>query len=150
MEGHRSNKIKTKLAATQSVIKKKFKKAYANRLQHEHDVNQAIEPITTVATPTTSTLIPTPSLINNSESEENNISLRDLSQTKNIAHQLRLATKSYYSYKNNRSARIDDPNELCDRLRLLLASRNADNETNTHIREIKSIVAKLHELGILI
>lgn len=41
----------------------------------------------------------------------------------------------------------DDPNELCERLRLLLASRAAGN-TN-HSQEINSIIAELRELGII-
>lgn len=40
---------------------------------------------------------------------------------------------------------FDDPNELCDRLRLLVSSRNAGN-TN-HMQEINSIVEELRELN---
>lgn len=39
----------------------------------------------------------------------------------------------------------DDPNELCDRLRLLIASRSAGN-TN-HAQEINSLIAELRESG---
>lgn len=39
----------------------------------------------------------------------------------------------------------DDPNELCDRLRLLIASRSAGN-TN-HAQEINSIISELRESG---
>lgn len=39
----------------------------------------------------------------------------------------------------------DDPNELCDRLRLLIASRAAGN-TN-HAQEINSLIAELRESG---
>lgn len=42
----------------------------------------------------------------------------------------------------------DDPNELCDRLRLLIASRAAGN--SNHGQEINSIVSELRELGIVI
>lgn len=43
---------------------------------------------------------------------------------------------------------FDDPNELCERLRLLLASQSAGN-TN-HTQEINSIVEELRELGLII
>lgn len=41
----------------------------------------------------------------------------------------------------------DDPNELCDRLRLLLASQQAGH--NSHINEINSIVEELREAQII-
>lgn len=41
----------------------------------------------------------------------------------------------------------DDPNELCDRLRLLIASRAAGN--SNHIQEINSIISELRELDII-
>lgn len=34
----------SKLSVTQNVIRNKFKKACANRLEHEHDVDQAMKP----------------------------------------------------------------------------------------------------------
>lgn len=36
-----------KLAATQNVIRSKFKKAYKNRIEHEHDVNHVMKSLTT-------------------------------------------------------------------------------------------------------
>lgn len=42
----------------------------------------------------------------------------------------------------------DDPNELCKRLRLLIASQNAGN-TN-HTQEINSIIEELSERGIIV
>lgn len=41
----------------------------------------------------------------------------------------------------------DDPNELCDRLRLLLASKSAGN--SNHDQEINSIIEELRERGII-
>lgn len=41
----------------------------------------------------------------------------------------------------------DDPNELCDRLRLLISSKGAGN-TN-HDQEINSIVEELRERGVV-
>lgn len=43
---------------------------------------------------------------------------------------------------------IYDPNELCDRLRLLLSSRWADN--TSHMQEINSIIEELRELGYIV
>lgn len=43
---------------------------------------------------------------------------------------------------------FDDPNELCDRLRLLVSSRMAGN-TN-HMQEINSIIEELRELGCIV
>lgn len=42
----------------------------------------------------------------------------------------------------------DDPNELCDRLKFLIASQNAGN-TN-HVQEIDSIIEELNERGIIV
>lgn len=41
----------------------------------------------------------------------------------------------------------DDPNELCERLRLLIASRSAGN--SNHSQEINSIISELRELGVI-
>lgn len=41
----------------------------------------------------------------------------------------------------------DDPNELCDRLRLLVASRSAGN--SNHSQEINSIISELREAGVI-
>lgn len=42
-EMNESNKILMKLAATQNVIKNKFSKAYANRLEHENNLIHTME-----------------------------------------------------------------------------------------------------------
>lgn len=43
---------------------------------------------------------------------------------------------------------FDDPNELCDRLRLLISSR-MDGDSN-HMQEINSIVEELRELKCIV
>lgn len=55
----------------------------------------------------------------------------------------------FIPYSNNRTVfqYFDDPNELCERLRLLLASQSAGN-TN-HTAEINSIVEELRELRLI-
>lgn len=42
---------------------------------------------------------------------------------------------------------FDDPNEICDRLRLLISSKAAGN--SNHSQEINSIVSELRELGLI-
>lgn len=56
--------------------------------------------------------------------------------------------KSFIPYNQNIVYEYyDNPNELCDRLRLLLASKRAGN-TN-HDQEVNSIVEELRERGII-
>lgn len=43
---------------------------------------------------------------------------------------------------------FDDPNEICDRLRLLVSSRMAGN--SNHMQEISSIIEELRELGCIV
>lgn len=53
----------SKFNTTQNVIRNKFEKAYTNRLEHEHDVNQAMKSLTaTPSTPTTNYAIETRSI----------------------------------------------------------------------------------------
>lgn len=40
-----SNEIKMKLATTRNVIRNKFSKAHANRLENENNLNQAMQPL---------------------------------------------------------------------------------------------------------
>lgn len=54
--------------------------------------------------------------------------------------ELREAVRPDYVY-------FDDPNELCDRLRLLISSRDAGH--TGHTNEINSIVEELRELGLI-
>lgn len=163
-EGNRSNEIMLKLLATQNVMKNKFKNAYANRLEREYNLNQSIKPLITSSLPLSS--------INDSESTEKNDSLRNLSKIKNVAQQLRLATKSYSNHviaikprpmiaktrtkiddkKNNIENNIhncfDDPNKLCNRIRFLISSQN-DGYTN-NVEEINDIITKLRKLEIIV
>lgn len=163
---NRTNAIIAKLAATQNVMKNKFEKAYTNRIEHETKLDQAIEPLKAMSS--TASMNKT-----ESESPKKDVSLRNLSESKNIAQQLRLATKSYSNHAMNSrpiatsttkiadSANVekkpendniirnysDNPNELCDRLRLLLTSQLVGVN---QIEEINTIISKLHDLDILI
>lgn len=157
--GDRSNEIKLKIAATQNVMKNKFEKAYTNRVEHEYNLNQAIEPLRALSSPTTT--------INESDSPNEDDSLRKLTKSKNIASQLRLATKSYSNLaiksrpmattsalttttptKNSDSDIIHNyysynPNALCDRLRQIANNAN-------QIEEINNIIAQLRDLDIIV
>lgn len=51
MEHERDNI--SKLAATQNIIRNKFKKTYSDRLVHEHNVIRALKPLTTTSSKVT-------------------------------------------------------------------------------------------------
>lgn len=149
IEGNVSNEIMSKLLATQNVMKNKFKKAFSNRLEREHILNQSIAPL----------IASTKTTINDSETPEESDSLRNLAKTKNTTNQLCLATKSYsihaidiksqpMSTAHDIHIYFEDPNKLCDRLRLLLSSQIVGNME--HGEEINTIIAKLRELEIIV
>lgn len=89
------------------------------------------------------------------ESSSNSIITSNSSQAKRTGGKLNTNDSSLdfnfipYS-RNNRIIYeyFDDPNELCDRLRLLVSSRIAGN-TN-HMQEINSIIEELRELGCIV
>lgn len=126
------------MTSTRNVIKKKFRKACASRLERDRDANRALQPLTTAATTVTTSLSssplppPPPTITNESESKNNTM-------------QLGLAINSYSQRNVNNT---NDPNELCAKLRLLLNSKNGDSLHRT--REISSIVNKLHGLEIIL
>lgn len=146
MEKTRSNEIISKIAATQNVIKNKFSKAIANRLEHEKNLNQTMQPLLTTSSDGVT------SLKNESESLHDN-SLRNLSNNnKNKTHQFRLATKSYLNHAMQPRPMItakhdDNANELCDRLRLLLTSMIPGDVEQAE--EINAIIMKLRRQGII-
>lgn len=141
MEKTGSNEIISKISATQNVLKNKFSKAIANRLEHEKNLNQTMQPH-----------LATTSLKNESESLHDN-SLRNLSNnSKNKTQQFRLATKSYLNHAIQSRPMItakhgDNANELCDRLRLLLTSMIAGDVEQAE--EINVIIMKLRRQGII-
>lgn len=137
----RSNEIMLRqMTATRNVIKNKFRKACAFRLEHVRDANRALHSLITAAT------------TNESESKKSahDFSLRK--QSKNNMPQLGLAIKSDLNKKIKSCSRgnvnnVNNPNKLCAKLRKLLNSQNTDSPQRT--REIRAIVNKLHELEIL-
>lgn len=172
---NKSNEIMLKLIATQNVMKNKFKKAYENRLEREYNLNNAMQPLL-IASSIEDT---SSSIINENESQQES-SLQNHSDSVNKTHQLSLSAKSYSNYaKKSRPATvnlvdiknietdlenstgknvniihnlIDNPNELCARLRVLLSSLFVDDvkHVEEHVEEMKTIINKLHELEILV
>lgn len=121
----------SKLAATQSVIRNKFEKAYTNRIENENEVNSVMKPLTTNPTLTTTTAT-SAQIAGDLESKNNSFSLHNLSKTTNNAKQ-------------------HDPNTLCEILRSLLVSSttttNADDVECMH--SINAILDELRKLDIM-
>lgn len=109
------------LTTTQNVIRNKFKKAYANRLEHEHHVKQTLNQASPLSTTTASPLSTTTTMIP--------------------------ANKSSSDAKANNEMQFH-PNQLCDKLRLLMNSPVADSLYQK--REISFIIKKLRELEIIV
>lgn len=111
----------SKLSVTQNVIRDKFKKAYANRLEHEHDADQTMKPF-----------------LMESSNEATSLSTSSTST---------LLKKDSKEVGRNEESQYNS-NELCKRLRLLLTSRIVGSVD--HTPEINTIIAELRELKILV
>lgn len=118
-----TNKLK-KIADTQSIIRKKFKKAYANRLEREHEVNQVMKPL---IEPSTST------------------KKYDMQPQHRQIH-AKNDSKRSVKYK---LAISNEPNDLCNRLRIISASSNAVVDVK-HTEEKNAIITRLRELNLLL
>lgn len=107
----------SKFAATQNIIRNKFKKAYKNRIKNEHDVSHAMKPITTAIT------------------DDLKSNKSDHSKTTNTP-ELQLGAKNNSSHLKKKS---EDPNTLCDILRMLLTSGQNDSEINDILNELRDL-----------
>lgn len=166
IEGNKSNEVISKLIATQNVLKNKFRNAHANRIEHENNINQSLNPLQ----------------INESKSTVESDSLRNLSKTNKNTQQFRLAAKSYSNHANviksqpmtivastattksqshesenvrkkpekSNCVHLLDPNELCDRLRSLLTTPITIADNANRVEEINAIIAQLRDLDILV
>lgn len=106
----------SKLITTQSVIRNKFKKAYANRLGCEHDQIQVMKPLT---------ITPPSTMASTSTAKAPQTCKNSLSETNDI-------------------------NVLCNRLEKLMNLRIKNkNDVNCN-QEIKCVIMKLRELGIIV
>lgn len=119
-EKNDANEIKMKMIATQNVIKSKFSKAKANRIEQENNLKQTMRPLLAVSSthsrPTTTS---TKTADNKNRKDINNI---------------------HFSFNN--------PNELCERLRIHLSTMS-ENDVKQE-EEMKAIINKLRELEILV
>lgn len=128
--------VSLKLSATRNIIRNKFEKAYANRIEREKDVNLAMKPLTAAhsSAPASST-------------GKLDIRKEDLS----VRHRVKSPSKQSKQHQSlsakTRHTRFTDSNNLCDRLRLLLTSQLSGN--THHTVGINAIVAKLREQKIL-
>lgn len=114
----------SKLEATQSIIRSKFKKAHSNRIKNERDVNCIIQPLTAAAESVASI-----------DSEANNSSLQIASMHSNVI--------------NTNEKQNHDPNTLCDILRIQLTSLTNYSDIE-RMQRIKAILDELRRLEIII
>lgn len=121
VQQEKEKQIELKLATVQKIIRNKFKKACSNRRAHERNERNAMKTITTTTKNTHE--------IKSSDGRTDNITSSPVS---------------------NKSIKIEmnDPNDLCIRLREILSSPNAHNALQ--IKKKKEIINKLHELNFLV
>lgn len=117
--------IELKIAYTQKMIRNKFKKACLNRCKQERDAKHAMHALATTKTNVSKSFV------------------HDFSKPKATAANIS-------SNRSNKSIKIEtnDPNILCTRLRVLLASTNASDVEQTI--EKNAIIRKLHGLHLLV
>lgn len=138
-EKNESNEITTKLAATQKAIKNKFSRACAIRLENENNLNHAMQP------------------------HQMKTSIEATSQAFTKEHESTPTTKfvdgsvhkkdqetsiQYIENGNNTRKSFNNPNELCERLRILLSTM-FEGDVN-YVEEINAIIMKLREQEILL
>lgn len=119
----RSKAVLLKLADAQKIIRNKFKKACAKRIESERDVDRAMLPLTATNT-----------------SELNSFEHDSFPPNASLA-------KTHSSRKIKfRKSELNDPNALCSRLKLLLASSKITKRTD----EINAIIKHLRDHEILV
>lgn len=119
-ENNEANEIKTKMISTQDVIKNKFSKAYANRIEQEKKLKQTMRSLLAVSS-------------THSRAATTSTKTTDNKNNKGINH-------IHFSFNN--------PNELCERLRKLILIMNEDDVKQ--VEEMNAIINKLRELEILV
>lgn len=133
----------SKLSLAQNTIRNKFEKTLTNRLEHEQNVEQALKPLTAIA----STQEKQPQ-----QHQHHNITCEAESKNKhakimNSASQMCLPNKSYLNttFNSRTTKKPCDPNELCDSLRMLLAT-----PFTADMNSINSILEELRYLEIIV
>lgn len=142
-----------KLSATQRIIKNKFRKAHAIRLEHENEVNRAMKSLATTSSTTTTT----PLQNKRGDSQEGILSHQyDLSNAEKYPS-MHLVTKNYSIHSNNSNinklnaddATISNANELCENLRMLIPSLISDAGAANGRQSINEILSQLRDLDII-
>lgn len=123
-QASRSNVLKLKLTATQNVIRNKCKTACANRIQREYEVQRAMKPLT--------------ASFSSSSISAKQVKQQQQSLAKNVSKRM---IKCKFAKSN-------DPNDLCNRLRILLVSTNASDAIRSAEKNV--IIRKLRDLKILV
>lgn len=171
-------RLKAELVKTREVIAKKFLQSQKERIKREREIDETFAPIvktfTKMMNPSDGDGNQNSDSINVSEYDNTNnmfngeenegVAKRKPASKKmvgsgNMTAKRRLKRgaggkklleeKSFIPYNSNIVYEYyDDPNELCDRMRLLASSQTAGN-TN-HNQEINSILEELHERGIIL
>lgn len=121
-------KNRSKITAMQKIIRNKFEKAFASRLENENNVNRAMN------------LTPYSDL----ESKNEEFSLHNHSKTTNES-QTHLAAKTRLNQVNE--AR-HDPNVLCNSLKILLTT-SLNNDDMERMQHIKAILDELRKLEVI-
>lgn len=117
-------KIMSQFVNTQNIIRNKFEKAYMNRIKHEQP------------------------LLMNSSIDGASLSTTKQSRAMKITAKVS-DSKNYKKDLETSVLYINNPNELCERLRILLSTMHADDNAK-HVEEIHNIIMKLNELDLLV
>lgn len=129
-----------KMMEAQNIIKKKFGKAYANRLEQENDLIQAVHPLQTDSSndATSLSIIKQPRTLT---------LIRDADINNNNCKQDHETSVQYIKNANIIRKSFINPNEMCDRLRKIFSLMTV-GETE-YVEEMNAIIMKLRELEIL-
>lgn len=129
-----SESLKQKIIDRRNIIRNKFKKACEIRRECEHDVDQAMKPIG-----------------GRKKSMMNDFSPQEISAKKCKHQQCQSSVEKNVNPTSKfklREVASDDPNILCNKLRVLLSSTKA---TDTKRREeISNIINHLHTLDVFV
>lgn len=161
-------RVKAELVKTREVIAKKFQQSQKERIKRERVIDETFTPPCIKLTSDEIEPVPESELddkldiVLNDDSEGVRKN-KKIGGSGNMAAKRRmrlpkgargkkftkLEGKSFIPYNSNIVYEYyDDPNELCDRMRLLTSSKTAGN-TN-HNQEINSILEELYERGIIL
>lgn len=125
-----------KLATTQNAIRNKFEKAYATRIEHEHNVDNAVKSIAGSSSSSSSQHAITDNLESTDNNNNKNVKTIGINKTNKV--------KSVQNDEETNS----NPNVLCDDLKMHLKTL-LDGDKNS-MRSINAILKELHDLEIIV